>query len=296
LAQPVGWDALARKEQDFQDAEELRLLYVAATRAGCGMTVTERASYQNRNPWAFFDPRLKSRPTLKDPGPQQTAAAEELTVTEKDRADAGEAIRQRWDTAAQPTYDVQAVKAVSVKRGKFTYSQGEHGVEWGTVIHLLLEAAMLNPDADLHALAESALADQGLDAELLTDALEMVQSVTRSEIWRRAQAAERRLVETPFQRFLPATEPDAVGIVMRGVVDLAFREPEGWVIVDYKSDRVAEGRLDELTEHYTPQLAGYKEAWETITGEKVCETGLYFTHPGKYVAIPRSASVAEKRE
>ncbi len=285
LAQPVGWDALARKEQDFQDAEELRLLYVAATRAGCGMTVTERASYQNRNPWAFFDPRLKGKPTLKDPGPQQAAAPEELTVTEQDRVDAGEIIRQRWDTAAQPTYDVQAVKAVSVKRGKFTYSQGEHGVEWGTVIHLLLEAAMLNPDTDLHALAEAALADQGLDAELLTDALEIVQSVTRSEIWRRAQAAERRLVETPFQRFIPATDPDAVGIVMRGVVDLAFEEPEGWVIVDYKSDRVAEGRLDELTEHYTPQLAGYKEAWEAITGEKVCETGLYFTHPGKYVAI-----------
>lgn len=296
LAQPVGWDALARKEQDFQDAEELRLLYVAATRAGCGMTVTERASYQNRNPWAFFDPRLKGRPSLKDPGPQKAEAAEELTVTEQDRVDAGATIRQRWDATAQPTYDVQAVKAVSVKRGKFTYSQGEHGVEWGTVIHVLLEAAMLNPGADLQALAEAALADQGLDAELLTDALEMVQSVTRSEIWRRASAAERRLVETPFQRFMPATEPDAVGIIMRGVVDLAFQEPEGWVIVDYKSDRVAEGRLDELTEHYTLQLAGYKEAWEAITGEKVCETGLYFTHPGKYVTIPRYASAAENRD
>lgn len=293
LAQPVGWEALARKELDFQEAEELRLLYVAATRAGCGLTVTQRANYQNRNPWGFFEARLKGRPALKDPGPQQTAQPEAHVVTEQDRMDAVEAIRQRWDAAARPTYDVQAVKEVSVKRGKFTYSQGEHGVEWGTVIHLLLETAMLNPDADLRGLAEAALNDQGLDAELLTDALEVVQSVTRSEIWRRAQAAELRLVETPFQRFIPAAEPDAVGVIMRGVVDLAFLEPKGWVIVDYKSDRVAEVRLNELAEHYTPQLAGYREAWEAITGEKVCETGLYFTHPGRYVVTPRSASTAE---
>lgn len=296
LAQPVGWEALARREQEFQEAEDLRLLYVAATRAGCGLTVTQRANYQNRNPWAFFDSRLKGKPVLKDPAPHQSSPPEEISVSEQERVDAMEAIRQRWDSAAQPTYDVQAIKAVSVKRGKFAYSQGEHGVEWGTIIHLLLEAAMLNPDADLHALAEAALQDQGLDVALLTEALEIVESVIHSQLWRRAQAADHRLVETPFQRYIPATEPAGVGVIMRGVIDLAFVETQGWVIVDYKSDRVADGRLGELTEHYTPQLAGYKEAWEAITGEKVSEMGLYFTHPGKYVVIPRPATTAETPE
>ena len=37
----------------------------------------------------------------------------------------------------------------------FTPATGEHGTEWGTVIHLLLETAMVRPGADLHQLART---------------------------------------------------------------------------------------------------------------------------------------------
>ncbi len=59
LAQPEQWDALAEKEEQFKSAENLRLLYVAATRAGCGLTISQRESFQNQNPWAYFDSKLK---------------------------------------------------------------------------------------------------------------------------------------------------------------------------------------------------------------------------------------------
>jgi ATP-dependent helicase/nuclease subunit A len=44
LAHPVGWEALAEREGAFVEAEALRLRYVAATRAGSALVVTQRLS------------------------------------------------------------------------------------------------------------------------------------------------------------------------------------------------------------------------------------------------------------
>ncbi len=44
LACPLGWEDLERREREFQAAENDRLLYVAATRAGACLMVTQRAA------------------------------------------------------------------------------------------------------------------------------------------------------------------------------------------------------------------------------------------------------------
>ena len=283
LAHPQGWEEFAAREAEFQDAEELRLLYVAATRAGCGLVVSLRESYGNRNPWDFFKNALKKMPTLADPGPQLPAVTEELTLTFRDLEHEVKDIQRRWQEASQPTYAVAAVKAVSVKRGTFTHSLGEHGTEWGTVIHLLLEAAMEDERVDLGALAEAAVREQGLDAPLAGEAVEIVASVMNSEFWKRATASGERLIEIPFQRLTPGDSDAGVpDTVLRGTIDLAFKEPEGWVIVDYKSDRIPEASLDDMVTHYSPQVMAYADAWSEITGQSVIEAGLYFTHLGRY--------------
>jgi ATP-dependent helicase/nuclease subunit A len=286
LAQPPYWEQYSGREEEFQNAEELRLLYVAATRAGCGLTVTLRESYRNRNPWDFFHRYLKRSQLLEDPGPQLRVSAEASNLTESEVANADSQIQERWMKASAQTYHVAAVKAMSVQRGKFSYSTGEHGTEWGEVIHLLLETAMLEPGADIRALAEAAIVDKDLDSSLCDEALKTVDSVIRSDFWKRAQRSERTLVEVPLQRLIPGTgDPGSVQTILRGVIDLVFKEPDGWVIVDYKSDRVAEDRLDGLVEHYSPQVLGYADAWREIVGEPVYEVGLYFTHARRYVTI-----------
>lgn len=283
LAHPPGWEHYSATEDEFQRAEELRLLYVAATRAGCGLVISLRATYGNRNPWDFFKQALKPMPTLENPGPQQAAFADGAALTEQDAADAFREIEQGWQELAKKTYDVAAVKATTVARGQFTYSLGEHGTEWGTVIHLLLEAAMEDESVDIRALAEAAVGEQGLDPSLAEEAVETVTSVLHSEFWKRAKGSQERLVEVPFQRLKPG-EPDtgAPDTVLRGAIDLAFKESGGWVIVDYKSDRIPEARLDELVRHYSPQVVSYAEAWSEITGLPVIEAGLYFTHLRAY--------------
>ncbi|MDQ7784095.1 MAG: UvrD-helicase domain-containing protein [Desulfomonilaceae bacterium] len=287
LAHPPRWDEYSAIEENFQEAEELRLLYVAATRAGCGLTITGRESHSNMNPWAFFDTHLAGRALLEDPGPRALPTADRATVSPREIAAACKEIDERLHRATMRTYDVAAAKISSLQLGEFTYSFGEHGTEWGTVIHLLLETAMLDRDADIRTLAEAVIADQGLDSALAQEATATVESVIQSDVWRRACTSTRRLVEVPFQRLVPADgEAGATDTILRGVIDLAFEEPEGWVIVDYKSDRVPEGKVRRLVDLYTPQVLSYADAWREITGLEVSEVGLYFTHARTYVTVP----------
>ncbi|MGB6066536.1 MAG: UvrD-helicase domain-containing protein [Desulfomonilaceae bacterium] len=287
LALPEQWESFEDKEGQFQEAEVLRLRYVAATRAGCRFIVSQRENFQNLNPWAFFEPHLTGLPSLPDPGPQMADPDTRIAVTGEEVSKEVAAIGQRWIGAVQNTYSVASAKKEALEKGKILYHHGEHGVEWGSVIHLLLQTAMTAPDSDLDALTRAALSEQGLDPALAENALETVASVTGSEIWKRALDSPRRLVEAPFQRLMPdkVTNGTMRGTILRGVIDLAFLEAGGWVIVDYKTDRVAKERMPELVDLYRPQVIGYAEAWEQITGEAVNEAGLYFTHVQSYVKI-----------
>ena len=77
----------------------------------------------------------------------------------------------------------------------------------------------------------------------------------------------------------------AVPVLVRGSIDLVFKEPDGWVIVDYKTDSVTGGKPDALVEKYAPQVRLYADSWERITGEKVKEMGLYFSRANLFAPI-----------
>ena len=75
------------------------------------------------------------------------------------------------------------------------------------------------------------------------------------------------------------------GALVRGVIDLAFEESDGWVIVDYKTDRATGQQLEKLAETYRPQVTVYRTAWAQILQQPVKEVGLYFTHANRYVTV-----------
>ena len=67
-------------------------------------------------------------------------------------------------------------------------------------------------------------------------------------------------------------------------MDLVFKEKGGWVIADYKTDKV-DGNLDALIAFHKHQVEMYRGFYEQISGEKVKEAGLYFTDPAKWVTV-----------
>jgi ATP-dependent helicase/nuclease subunit A len=213
--------------------------------------------------------------------------AKPLTITSRNVRDAAADIQQRWEAVLRSTYATAAAKAISLSDGRRGVTSGEHGTEWGTVIHLLLETAMRNPGVDLERLAASVLTDQGLASDLAETAVQTVCQVRESAVWQRAVASPHHLVEVPFQTLLAPDKPTKGDLptVLRGVIDLVFLEERRWVIVDYKTDRAAPGAIPGLAAHYAPQLLTYAKAWRDLTGQEVQETGLFFTQPACYVKL-----------
>lgn len=72
---------------------------------------------------------------------------------------------------------------------------------------------------------------------------------------------------------------DAGGTLLQGVIDCAFEEDGGWVLVDYKTDRIHDEEA--FTARYALQIDWYARALERITGKPVREKYLYALSKGK---------------
>jgi ATP-dependent helicase/nuclease subunit A len=67
--------------------------------------------------------------------------------------------------------------------------------------------------------------------------------------------------------------------VLEGIVDLMFRDEDGLVIVDYKTDAVPATALTARVSFYRPQMAAYAAAVEAAVGEPVARCVLLFLSP-----------------
>jgi ATP-dependent helicase/nuclease subunit A len=302
LAHPAHWESLAEREREFARAEELRLRYVAATRAGAATIITQRCKQNSYNPWHHFEPFLDPDGDLPDPGPHNPPESEKTTISAEEMSKEAASISSRLDSAVIPTYDARGAKEYALAlpaatsplevavaaTGELlpsTPAAGEHGVEWGEVIHLLLQAGMSAPGADLEVLAATALAEVGMPVTLAKQAAGLARTVMDSEIWCRASESVARSVEVPFQ--ILRDEGSATPTILRGAIDLVFKEDDGWVLVDYKTDRLEGRSPEEVAGRYAAQVRLYAEAWERCSGEPVKEVIIYFTATGALVEIAR---------
>lgn len=274
LAEPVGWDSAQSEEEKFLAAEEDRLLYVATTRAANMLVVS---TSDNQSAWSELAPYLSTSQELPIPTSHQL-----LQIVRPHHAPTqqpGSIVA--WPVAQQPSYTIVNVKKESLKgsRRPDWQSEGEYGMAWGTALHQLLEiASKANPrDLGHHALAIATELD--IPASRVDELIDTAGAVISSQIWQRSRTAIRCYSELPFD--LPA-EREGLPAIVRGVIDLIFEEPDGWVIVDYKSDNLNIDDIDSLCDYYRPQLAEYSRHWESLTGFKVKEMGLYATRLKEY--------------
>jgi ATP-dependent helicase/nuclease subunit A len=80
--------------------------------------------------------------------------------------------------------------------------------------------------------------------------------------------------------------------VLRGTIDLVYRDDDGWHIVDYKTDRIQDvGALSELpSQHpYRKQIRRYARFWRRLTEEPAATASLWFTDRGTRVPVDGSA-------
>jgi ATP-dependent exoDNAse (exonuclease V) beta subunit len=75
--------------------------------------------------------------------------------------------------------------------------------------------------------------------------------------------------------------PDGPPVLLEGVIDLAFREPDGWVVADYKTDVGTDPEFAARQLSYRRQVDLYADAWAKLTGDPVKERVILFTAQGR---------------
>ena len=111
-----------------------------------------------------------------------------------------------------------------------------------------------------------------------------------SDLGKRMRSCPQVLREFKFSLLCDAAEiyGAAAGeqLLLQGVVDCCLDEPDGLVIIDYKTDRVRTAQeIQERGKRYRGQILSYARAMERIHGKKVKQCLLYFITPGKTLEI-----------
>ena len=107
---------------------------------------------------------------------------------------------------------------------------------------------------------------------------EVVRRFYASGIGRRLLASPEVHREWDFNLYLPDRH-----LILQGMIDCAFREGDGWIHLDYKTDRIADEAA--FTEEYRPQLEWYAIALRELTGRQVLESWLYALSVDKAIRL-----------
>jgi ATP-dependent exoDNAse (exonuclease V) beta subunit len=182
------------------------------------------------------------------------------TVREWAKADISEA-----EILNEPDVSLKEVTLVTIGH------TGERpgGMGFGVLVHELLAKAPFDATREaLEALAAIDARVLGMTDEEASAAARVAAQVLAHELLARARAADAR---GSCRREAPVTCTLPDGLLVEGIVDLAFEEAGTWTVVDYKTDReMASGGPEE----YRRQVALYASAIATATGQAA--TGVVF--------------------
>ena len=161
------------------------------------------------------------------------------------------------------------------------------GTAWGSAVHKIFDYLIKeDPDKQLLFLyIEKTLEKQGISLKRKEELVEIIRKFKKSDLYQRLKKAELKYSEVPFTINIESAHPlysELVGqnsrsVILSGTIDLVFKEADGWVVVDYKTDRPKnEKDYPKLIEVYQKQIAIYSQVWQDITGEKVKQSSIYF--------------------
>jgi ATP-dependent helicase/nuclease subunit A len=303
-----GYEDATANEQRHSSAEELRLLYVAATRARDHLVVSFIAAKDDDgapDPPKCLADRLRMAGAHRRPiidldaltlpageppiwraaidRPVSTASIEQLLSAREAWIAEHEALVERGSrrllvqtaSALKPEWDAAATFAAdAVRRGR--------AADFGTAVHAVLERSMLRADR-VDALADATAREFGM-ADRAGEMAAVAHRPLESDAAKRALASPRILLETPFT--VPLSGVDGLA---EGRIDAMFEERGELVIVDFKTDAVTPKDVDERAALYRAQALIYAWSAQRASGMPVREVILLFARPDP--AIERAFTV-----
>jgi len=303
IGQPQKWKEYCQIESSYLEAEEVRLLYVAATRAKNLLVISSFGTnyqYNNQNSWQYLLRESKPEMVLKVPekkGVQPEIRKKSYSLgeyeTQKKKIEQGEraiTITSYIESTVSRQAEFSEIQAPFIP----TVNKG--GRKWGNAVHEILEYLVREQAEDdlLRAHIAYTLEKNNIELFRRDELYDIIQKFINSDLYKRLENALQRFTELPFNLKVMPEDPlyqelisveeeenrvEGKPIVLTGTIDLVFQEADGWVIVDYKTDCPVEKRdYAKLRQLYQVQIATYKTIWQKIGKEKVKESLIYFVN------------------
>ncbi len=292
--QPPGWAELCEPEERRAWAEARRLLYVAATRARDFLVVPRPPSSAKLG--AFWKELIAALPPGGDEDvlevdaatlPDRSAAQARANLRALAAAEGGDAAGTLWDgeraallrqasEVALPLLTVTSAAARQAPPPVAPVAPG--GRDFGSLVHQVLEWIPLSAPEQAAGMAEALAPSFGLDTAAAARAAADVRRVLAMPELERARRAPHAWRE------LKLWFPEG-GELLKGTVDLVFEEDGQLVVVDYKTDQVAEVDLPAQAAHHAAQLQLYGRGLAQASGQGVRERLVVFTALGRAVPV-----------
>ena len=295
-----GYEMMAEREKLMQEAEQVRLMYVASTRARDHLVLSLRRTARGAKNTAAsrISEYLKDRPELWDHAQLETPErppAEGIPIVAS-TLDHSLETRDRWleqrkallEETGRPAF--VAATALDHKESR-TKTDGEEKPEqdpaepWrrgragtliGRALHVVLQSADLATGSDIHLWARAQAVAEGIPDSAEEVAQLALRAIESSSV-RRAVGSAR------YWREVPVAVPVGEGS-LQGFIDLLFEEDGELVVVDYKTDDVREGAATAI-DRYRMQGAAYALALQKATGKTVKEVIFLFPRPEPVIEV-----------
>ncbi len=302
----AGWESARQRDKVLEAAESVRLLYVALTRAEDHLVVSlhhKATKAAPRNHAARLHgllPDLLAAGAVHEPE-RPTHDAEGLESASRPRVEFTEheafleeraALLVQLDArlpvtpsglaaALEPQEPLdpleEAEPALAPAEVVPAPRRVSGGAALGTVVHRALELVDLT-SPDIEAAVAVAVREAGTP-QFRAQALQRLHIALASPLLQEA-AGLQHWKEVPIVA-------EVQGRLVEGVVDLVVQRPQGLVVVDYKTDAVADAAaLQAKTDHYAPQLRAYVAAVRAATSWRVLDALLLFVGSDQAVARP----------
>lgn len=282
-------------EETVLAAEETRLLYVAATRAGNALIIADMldkdGNSKDSNPWYPFL-NITSKDIVNElkaiPLPAVVAKSSKDASSLYDSAEKTSVMNDKASEDA--SYHIERPSQIKLKSVTSNEDDYEDGVEEaskksskkhnaaliGTIVHRLMEVLVLSKgQADINKLIPEIAKEYDADSSYYKDILTKVSEIVLNggftqehgapnDILAELLSADEVYTEVPF--CYDAKD----GNIVNGVMDAIYLKDGAWHIIDYKTD----DEIDSEGLKHQAQLDAYIEAFKQLT-ENTSDAKIY---------------------
>lgn len=178
-----------------------------------------------------------------------------------------------------------------LKKPLFIQEQkGLTSAEKGTIMHFVMQHLDYKQD-DLDKQIKNMM-DKDLLTRQQAETIDMdrIYTFLDSPLGKRLLTSDAMNREVRFNIEIPCSEiykevdsleHQSETVLLQGIIDCYFEEADGLVLLDYKTDFIPDGNIENLRERYRVQINYYTRALEMLTGKKVKEKYVYLFWNGE---------------